>query len=98
MKFVMFQMGEYLNLITSASMATTLFFGGWLGPGVESYPLLGLVYFVGKVFILILLSMWIRFTLPRFRYDQLMRFGWEVLLPLAIVNIAITATVILLLH
>ena len=98
MKFVMFQMGEYLNLITSASMATTLFFGGWLGPAVDRYPLLGLVYFLGKVFVLILLSMWIRFTLPRFRYDQLMRFGWEVLLPLAIVNIALTATVILLLH
>jgi NADH-quinone oxidoreductase subunit H len=98
MKFVMFQMGEYINLITSASMATTLFFGGWLGPGVDRYPLLGLFYFLGKVFVLILLSMWIRFTLPRFRYDQLMRFGWEVLLPLAIVNIALTATVILLLH
>lgn len=98
MKFVMFQMGEYINLITSASMATTLFFGGWLGPGVDRYPLLGLFYFLGKVFVLILLSMWIRFTLPRFRYDQLMRFGWEVLLPLAIVNIALTATVILLLN
>ena len=96
MKFVMFQMGEYLNLITSASIATTLFFGGWLGPGVDSYPFLSLVYFALKVFILIFLTMWIRFTLPRFRYDQLMRFGWKVLLPAAIINIALTATLLVL--
>jgi NADH-quinone oxidoreductase subunit H len=98
MKFVMFQMGEYINLITSTSIATTLFFGGWLGPGVERYPILSLVYFVLKVFILIFLTMWIRFTLPRFRYDQLMRFGWKVLLPLAIINIVITSTILLLIR
>jgi NADH-quinone oxidoreductase subunit H len=98
MKFVMFQMGEYLNLITSTSIATTLFFGGWLGPWVDQYPYLSVVYFVIKVFILIFLTMWIRFTLPRFRYDQLMRFGWKVLLPLAILNIALTATILLLIR
>ena len=98
MKFVMFQMGEYLNLITSTSIATTLFFGGWLGPWVDQYPFLSVVYFVLKVFILIFLTMWIRFTLPRFRYDQLMRFGWKVLLPLAILNIALTATILLLIR
>jgi NADH-quinone oxidoreductase subunit H len=96
MKFVMFQMAEYLNLITSASIATTLFFGGWIGPKVDRFPILSLVYFIAKVLALILLAMWIRFTLPRFRYDQLMRFGWKFLLPAAIINVIITATVLLL--
>jgi NADH-quinone oxidoreductase subunit H len=95
MKFVMFQMAEYINLITASSIAVTLFFGGYIGPKVNIYPWLGLVYFVMKVMALILLAMWIRFTLPRFRYDQLMRFGWKILLPLAIINVIITATVIL---
>lgn len=96
MKFAMFMMSEYLNLITSASVGITLFFGGWLGPGVDDFPALSLVYFVLKVFVVIFIVMWIRFTLPRFRYDQLMRFGWKVLMPLAIVNIIITATIVLL--
>ncbi|MFY9607843.1 MAG: NADH-quinone oxidoreductase subunit NuoH [Blastocatellia bacterium] len=92
MKFVMFQMAEYLNLITSASITTTLFLGGWNGPFVGRYPVLGLAYFVSKVLFLILIAMWIRFTVPRFRYDQLMRFGWTVLLPASIINVVITAT------
>lgn len=96
MKFAMFMMAEYLNLITAASVGTTLFLGGWLGPGVAEVPALSLVYFVLKVFIIIFTFMWIRFTLPRFRYDQLMRFGWKVLMPLAIVNIIITSTILLL--
>ncbi|MFL6214309.1 MAG: NADH-quinone oxidoreductase subunit NuoH [Blastocatellia bacterium] len=95
MKFVMFQMAEYINLITASSIAVTLFFGGYIGPKVDVYPWLGLVYFVAKVMVLILLAMWIRFTLPRFRYDQLMRFGWKILLPAAIINVIITATVVL---
>ncbi|MFP5263419.1 MAG: NADH-quinone oxidoreductase subunit NuoH [Blastocatellia bacterium] len=95
MKFVMFQMAEYLNLITASSIATTLFFGGWNGPFVDRVPLLSLAYFLAKVLTLIVLAMWIRFTLPRFRYDQLMHFGWKFLLPAAIINIIITATVIL---
>jgi NADH-quinone oxidoreductase subunit H len=95
MKFVMFQMAEYLNLITASSMATTLFFGGWNGPFVGRLPLLGPLYFMLKVLALIFLAMWIRYTVPRFRYDQLMRFGWKVLVPVAIVNIIITSTVIL---
>jgi NADH-quinone oxidoreductase subunit H len=95
MKWVMFQMGEYLNLITSASIATTLFLGGWMGPGVVAFPILSLVYFAAKVFVLILIFIWIRFTLPRFRYDQLMRFGWKVMLPIAIANIVLTSTIVL---
>ena len=95
MKFVMFQMAEYLNLITSASIATTLFLGGWNGPFVGSLPILGPVYFAVKVLALIFTAMWIRYTVPRFRYDQLMRFGWTVLLPASIVNIIIVSTVLL---
>lgn len=98
MKFVMFQMAEYLNLITASSLATTLFFGGWNGPFVGRLPVLGPVYFAFKVVALIFLAMWIRYTVPRFRYDQLMRFGWKVLLPAAMVNIVISSTVMLLLH
>jgi NADH-quinone oxidoreductase subunit H len=63
---------------------------------VDRFPLLSLVYFVIKVLALILLAMWIRFTMPRFRYDQLMRFGWKFLLPAAIINVVITATVLIL--
>ena len=95
MKFVMFQMAEYLNLITASSISTTLFFGGWNGPFVGRAPYLGPVYFMIKVLGLIFLAMWIRYTVPRFRYDQLMRFGWKFLLPAAIVNIIISSTVIL---
>lgn len=96
MKFVMFQMGEYCNLIAAAGISTTLFWGGWMGPGVETYPALSLIYFTAKVLAFVFVFIWIRFTFPRFRYDQLMRFGWRVLLPLAILNIIITATVKLL--
>jgi NADH-quinone oxidoreductase subunit H len=95
MKFVMFQMAEYLNLITSTSLMVTLYFGGWSGPGVKDYPLLGPLYFIIKALIFIFIIMWIRFTVPRFRYDQLMKFGWKVLLPLALLNIVITGTVLM---
>jgi len=98
MKFVMFQMAEYLNLITASSIATTLFFGGWNGPFVGRVPLLGPVYFTLKVLGLIFLAMWIRYTVPRFRYDQLMRFGWKFLLPASIVNVIISSTLILFWH
>jgi NADH-quinone oxidoreductase subunit H len=88
MKFAMFFMAEYANMITSSAVATTLFLGGWLGPIAPS-P----VWFIGKVFLLLFLFIWFRATLPRFRYDQLMTFGWKVLLPLALVNTVITAVV-----
>src|SRR2546426_3985241 len=81
MSFVMFQMAEYLNLITASSISATLFFGGWNGPFVGSAKWLGPIYFTLKVLVLIFMAMWIRYTVPRFRYDQLMRFGWKVLLP-----------------
>jgi NADH-quinone oxidoreductase subunit H len=96
MKFAMFFMAEYANMVTVASIATLLFFGGWDGP-LFGPPivrmLLPIFWFVLKVFLFIFLYIWVRGTLPRFRYDQLMSFGWKVLLPLAIANILITGLV-----
>jgi len=95
MKMGMFLMAEEFNLITSSSVAATLFFGGWMGPGVDRFPWLSIVYFLIKVFVLVFVFVWIRFTLPRFRYDQLMTLGWKFLLPAAILNVIFTATVVL---
>ncbi|MGH9828223.1 MAG: NADH-quinone oxidoreductase subunit NuoH [Blastocatellia bacterium] len=95
MKMAMFLMAEEFNVITSSCVAVTLFFGGWMGPGVDSYPWLSLVYFFLKVFVVVFLFVWIRFTLPRLRYDQLMSFGWKVLLPAAILNVIFTATLVM---
>ena len=89
-------MGEYLNMFTVSMLATVLFLGGYNGPGVASYPWLGLFYFVGKAGLFIFLYMWIRGTLPRFRFDQLMNFGWKFLLPLAILNVIVSATLAML--
>jgi NADH-quinone oxidoreductase subunit H len=88
MKFAMFFMAEYANMITASAVATTLFLGGWQGP-IGPSP----VWFIGKVFLLLFLFIWFRATLPRFRYDQLMTFGWKILLPLALINTVITAVV-----
>ncbi|MBI3944899.1 MAG: NADH-quinone oxidoreductase subunit NuoH [Armatimonadetes bacterium] len=90
-KFAMFFMAEYINVLTVSAVVATLFLGGWLGPGVGQFPLLGVVYFALKTAALIYLIMWLRATLPRFRYDQLMRFAWKVLLPLGLANVFITA-------
>ncbi len=88
MKFAMFFMAEYANMATASAMATTLFLGGPAGPFGPS-P----VWFVGKVFVLLFIFIWFRASLPRFRYDQLMTFGWKRLLPLTLVNMVITAVV-----
>jgi NADH-quinone oxidoreductase subunit H len=92
MKFALFFMAEYVNMFTVSMLATTLFLGGWNGPGVQQLPILGVFYFLGKVFFFLFLYIWLRGTLPRFRFDQLMDFGWKFLLPLAIINIILTAT------
>jgi NADH-quinone oxidoreductase subunit H len=86
MKFAMYFMAEYANMITVAALATTLFLGGWRGPFLPP-----VVWFLAKLYLVIFLFIWLRATLPRFRYDQLMQFGWKVLLPLALANIVITA-------
>ena len=97
MKFAMFFMAEYANMFTVACLATVLFFGGWSGP-VFGPPilqaLLPVFWFVAKVLVFIFIYIWVRGTLPRFRYDQLMAFGWKFLLPLAIANILVTALVV----
>ncbi len=94
MKFAMFFMAEYANMITVACLATLLFFGGWHGP-VFGPPilqaLLPVFWFMAKVFVFLFIYIWVRGTLPRFRYDQLMAFGWKFLLPLALVNLVATA-------
>ena len=92
-KFLLFFNAEYINMITVSVLATSLFLGGWNGPGVAQFPLLGILYFVGKVLFFLFLYIWLRGTLPRFRFDQLMNFGWKVLVPIAILNILVTATV-----
>jgi NADH-quinone oxidoreductase subunit H len=94
MKFAMFFMAEYANMITVASLATLLFLGGWHGP-LFGPPILQaflpVVYFGAKIFVFLFLYIWVRGTLPRFRYDQLMAFGWKFLLPLSLVNLVATA-------
>ncbi len=97
MKFAMFFMAEYANMITVACLGTLLFFGGWHGP-LAGPPLvqslLPLFWFGAKIFCFLFLYIWVRGTLPRFRYDQLMSFGWKFLLPLAIANLVVTAIVV----
>jgi NADH-quinone oxidoreductase subunit H len=97
MKFAMFFMAEYANMITVACLATLLFLGGWHG-FVFGPPLLRAIlpvlWFVLKVFLFMFIYIWVRGTLPRFRYDQLMAFGWKLLLPLAIANLMVTAFVV----
>ncbi len=89
LKFAMFYMAEYIGMITISSVATTMFLGGYHGP-IASGPW----WFLLKVFLLICGFIWTRATLPRFRYDRLMKFGWQVLLPLALLNVVLTATAI----
>jgi NADH-quinone oxidoreductase subunit H len=99
MRFALFFLAEYANMIVVSAVATTVFFGGWLRPfpNVEALGVLDLVpgwiWFVLKTFVFLYVFIWIRATLPRYRYDQLMRLGWKVLLPLAIANLIVTAIV-----
>jgi NADH-quinone oxidoreductase subunit H len=94
MRFALIQMAEYINMITVAVLATNLFLGGWHSgiPGVPSEGLLGFVFWGGKVALLLFIFIWLRGTLPRFRYDQLMDLGWKLLIPIAAVWILVIAT------
>lgn len=97
MKFLMFMMAEYANMIAVSSLATVLFLGGWSGPTFGPALLqmgLPILWFVIKVAVLILFYFLLRSTIPRFRYDQLMKFGWKVLLPLALANILVTSFIV----
>jgi NADH-quinone oxidoreductase subunit H len=102
MKFAMFFMAEYANMITVSCVATLLFFGGASSPFGNLFPSIGgpfiaailpIFWFIVKVFAFLLLYIWVRGTLPRFRYDQLMAFGWKFLLPLSIANIIVTSLI-----
>jgi NADH-quinone oxidoreductase subunit H len=111
MKFGLLYLAEYANMLASSAIMATLFLGGWdivpflddaavLGLEPNSIPmvLLGHGAFVGKSLLLVFVFIWIRWSLPRFRYDQLMNLGWKILLPLSLANIAITGTVMLFLN
>jgi NADH-quinone oxidoreductase subunit H len=97
MRFALFFLAEYANMIVVSAIATTLFFGGWLAPFGGWLPFLnvvpGWIWFLLKTFFLLYGFLWIRATLPRYRYDQLMRLGWKFLIPLAIANIIVVAAV-----
>jgi NADH-quinone oxidoreductase subunit H len=103
-KFLLFFNAEYINMITVSMLATTLFLGGWnvpfaddlFGRGTLLFGLVSVFGFAVKILFFLFLYIWIRGTLPRFRFDQLMDFGWKVLVPLAILNILVTATVMFL--
>jgi NADH-quinone oxidoreductase subunit H len=92
MKWALFMLGEYCHIIVASALITTLFLGGWHGPVLP-----GIVWFTLKTFALVFFFIWVRGTFPRFRYDQLMKLGWKVMLPLALANIVVTAAVILML-
>ena len=94
MSFALFFLAEYVNMVTVSAVATSLYLGGWLGPLLPSW--LAWIWFLIKVFLLLFFYVWMRWTLPRFRYDQVMRLGWKMLLPLALLNVVVTALVIIL--
>ena len=94
MRFGLYSMSEYINLITLSGLCVTLFLGGWHGPGWDGATWAGPLWFIGKLVVLLYLFIWMRTTLPRLRYDQLMRFGWKILLPVATLNAVITAVVV----
>ena len=93
MSFAMFFLAEYINMVTVSAVAADLFLGGWHGPFLPES--LGWIWFLLKVSVLLFCYIWMRWTLPRYRYDQLMAFGWKVLLPLAVINLLVTAAGVL---
>ena len=92
LRFGLFFIAEYVNMLTVSCIASLLFLGGWNAPvGLGSLPIPGIVWFIIKVAAFMFFYMWLRATLPRFRYDRLMAFGWKVLLPIATLNLVVTA-------
>jgi len=106
LKFALFFMAEYVNMFTVSVMCTVLFLGGWYVPGLSHifepgsvlYAAVSLAAFVGKICAFLFLYIWIRGTLPRFRFDQLMNFGWKFLLPVALGNVILTIVVVFFLN
>ncbi len=102
MKFVMFYMAEYTHMIVVSALMVCLFlggwyplpFGGWFGLNIEKYWYLPPIVFTGKVLFLLFIFIWVRWTIPRFRYDQVMKLGWKALFPLSVLNIIVTSAVL----
>src|SRR5207237_2095896 len=97
LKFAMFMLAEYANMVTVSALATIMFLGGWSGPRFGPFWLqaaLPTFWFVLKILMFIFVYVLLRSTIPRFRYDQLMKFGWKVLLPLALANILVTSFIV----
>jgi NADH-quinone oxidoreductase subunit H len=97
MRFGMFFMAEYMKMISFSAIAAVLFFGGYRGPFVDQFPALGFLYITLKIFVGLIVMIWIRATLPRLRYDRLMGLGWKVLLPLSVLNLIVTAVALVVL-
>jgi len=93
MSFALFFLAEYINMVTVSAVATSLYLGGWLGPFLPDW--LGWLWFLLKVFLLLFFYVWMRWTLPRYRYDQLMEFGWKWLLPVSVINLIATAALVI---
>jgi NADH-quinone oxidoreductase subunit H len=93
MSFALFFLAEYVNMVTVSAVATDLFLGGWHGPFLPVW--LGWIWFLAKVGALLFFYIWMRWTLPRYRYDQLMEFGWKWLLPASVLNLLVTAGVVI---
>lgn len=106
LKFALFFMAEYVNMFTVSMMCVTLFLGGWYVPGLSHlfevgsipYALVSHIVFIGKICAFLFLYIWVRGTLPRFRFDQLMNFGWKFLLPVALANVIVTVIVVFLMN
>lgn len=101
MRFALFFMGEYLAMVVQSSVLVTLFLGGWSLPGIVvidgtwGAALLSVAVFFGKVFIVLFVFLWVRWTLPRFRYDRLMSLGWKVFIPTALLLLVLTAVLVI---
>lgn len=95
MKFALFFLGEYIGVLLLSAVLAILYLGGWRGPSVDTYPLLGPLYLVLKIVFLVFVFIWIRATYPRYRYDHLMELGWKYMIPLSILNLVLTAVLVL---
>jgi NADH-quinone oxidoreductase subunit H len=92
-RFALFPQAEYINMVTMSAVATDLYLGGWHFPGIPEY--LGWLAFLAKVAFILFVYIWMRWTVPRYRYDQLMKFGWKYLFPASVINLLVTAAMVL---
>jgi len=94
MRFGLFFLAEYTNMFIVSAVATSLFFGGWQGPFGFDFGVPGVVWFLAKTYVLIFVIMWVRWTFPRLRFDQLMNLSWKVMIPLSLANLVVTAIIL----